>query len=199
MPQTRASVDSASVFKGEIPDSLARLAQAITTCNEFAGAFDLYKAKVDREYPERYWRVDRDHIFARLFKFRDRLNNLVELLRSFVSFAKLEKGEVGGPKVSPRGARRLGWLWWRSECSCSDGGLNTHVCSLLVLMPPPPFLPLGCPRVSTSGHHPVADVAKCHALRCLSCNASVMVLFVPFGDLHCSVLHGRRLTRRVKT
>ncbi|KAJ4456876.1 putative Dynein heavy chain 17; axonemal [Paratrimastix pyriformis] len=96
--QSRAFLDAASIFKNEVPDSLRRLQTAIATVEAFTHVFDQFKTAVDREHPAKHWRVDRDHIFSRLFKFRDRLRSLVDLLRSFVCFVKLEKGEVGGPK-----------------------------------------------------------------------------------------------------
>jgi len=94
----RAYLGADSIFKGEVPDSIRRLQIAIGVVEQFTTVYDEFKAAVDRDHPAQCWRVERDHIFARVFRFRDRLKNIVEVLRSFVSLVKLEKGEVGGPK-----------------------------------------------------------------------------------------------------
>ncbi|KAK2951927.1 putative Dynein beta chain, ciliary [Blattamonas nauphoetae] len=94
----RQHADSSSVFKQEPGDVLPRLEEVIDAIKKWKKAVHSHAAFSAKKIPSAPWKIDNDLVFSRIEVVLVRINELKKIVTSFVSFFRMEKIEMGGPK-----------------------------------------------------------------------------------------------------
>uniref|UniRef100_H2ZKA8 AAA+ ATPase domain-containing protein n=1 Tax=Ciona savignyi TaxID=51511 RepID=H2ZKA8_CIOSA len=90
------------ILKGEVDESVEKVAAALKVLHAFRASFDDYKGKIDTFYEDKskvkYWKFAPELVFSRMDNFINRLDIVMEFFVRSQEFMKLEKIEFGGVK-----------------------------------------------------------------------------------------------------
>ncbi|KAA6331984.1 MAG: putative flagellar outer dynein arm heavy chain beta, partial [Streblomastix strix] len=95
---TQQHGDSTSCFKGEPPEVLLRLEQCDSALRQWKKAVLQHVQVSEEKIPACPWRIDKDSVFSRIDIILLRVQQMREIILTFVCYFRLERIEIGGPK-----------------------------------------------------------------------------------------------------
>jgi dynein heavy chain, axonemal len=95
--QAKNFVQPTELFATEPEEAADRLRLVLRVSEAFKQTF--FDKKSELAESERPWNFDTKLVFARLDKFVDRVQQILDLFSSIIEFNRLEKIEIGGTKV----------------------------------------------------------------------------------------------------